>query len=101
MELQDHIEQVEHICQWIENEEEYLGKLKEYLPAMNQSINDILSWAQNPEIPFDINIQFVLQVLRDIVYGVEHGDSVFLLDTLRYGLLVIYEYTAQELKGEE
>lgn len=99
MTLQEHIEQVNNICARIENDEEYMGDLTGYLPALNQMMQKILEVVQNSEIPFDINEQFVLQVLEDIVYGIEHSDAVILLDVLRYGLLEIYYYIADEWQG--
>lgn len=101
MELQTHIERVEQICNLIEHGEEYIEELTGYLAALNELMGTILAYAQNREIPFTINEQFVLQVLKDIIYGIEHKDSVFLLDVLRYGLLEIYAYTANELQSEE
>lgn len=97
MDLQIHIERVEHICNLIEQGEEYIEELTGYLTALNELIGAVLACAQNQETPFTINEQFVLQVLKDIIYGIEHKDSVFLLDVLRYGLLEIYDYTANEL----
>lgn len=99
-ELQAQIEKVDFICCQIEQEEEYLGELMEYLPVLNQVIQVILACAKDPEIPFDINEAFVLQILKDIIYGIEHKDAVFLLDTLRYGLQEVYRYTIMMLQGE-
>lgn len=100
-ELQMHIERVENICQLIENREEYNEELMGYVGALDTMINDILACSHNQEIPFFINEEFVLQVLKDIIYGIENKDSVFLLDTLRYGLLEIYYYTVEELQSGE
>ncbi|MCM1258661.1 MAG: hypothetical protein NC307_12505, partial [Roseburia sp.] len=101
VELQLQIAKVEYICRLIENEKEYLGELTGYLPILNETMVYILNCAQDPNIPFMINEQFVLQVLKDVLYGIEHQDSVFLLDTLRYGLLEIYCYGKKELQSEE
>lgn len=103
MDLQSQIEKVDGICRLIENENEneYIGELTGYLPALNQTIRFILTSSQNPENPFMINEQFVLQTLKDILYGIENRDAVFLLDTLRYGLLEIYNYGKDELQSEE
>lgn len=100
-ELQMHIERVENICQLIENREEYNEELTRYVGTLNKMVNDILACSQNAAIPFIINEEFVLQVLKDIIYGMENKDSVFLLDTLRYGLLEIYDYTVDELQSGE
>lgn len=97
MNLPLEIERTEYLCHLIENEEDYFGKILDYLPVLNQTITNILDYAQAPENPFVLNEEYVLQVLKDIVYGIEHKDSVFLLDTLRYGLLNIYYYAAIEL----
>ena len=100
-ELQMHIERVENICRLIENREEYNEELTSYVGTLNTMVNDILACSQNQAIPFFINEEFVLQVLKDIIYGMENKDSVFLLDTLRYGLLEIYYYTIEELQNGE
>lgn len=93
-ELQTHIEQVNDICALIDGGGEYLNKVISYLPQINKIISIILDY-------FEINEQFVNQVLVDIIYGVEHVDEVILRDTLRYGLLEIYNYVNDEcLSGE-
>ena len=99
--LRSHISRVDAICRLIENEDEYNGELTGYLPFLNQIISYLLGCSQNPAVSFTINEQFVLQVLQDILYGIEHQDSVFLLDALRYGLLEIYKYGIEELQSEE
>lgn len=99
--LRTHIGRVNEICCLIENEEEYNGALSEYLPALNQTISELLAYAQNVETSFTINEQFVIQVLKDVLYGMEHQDSVILLDALRYGLLEVYRYGIDELQSEE
>lgn len=101
MDLQLQIETVKDICLLVEKEEEYQGKLTGYFPVLTKTIEDILSCAHNPETFFDINEQFVLQVLNDILYGMEHQDSVFLLDVLRYGLLEIFRYGKDNLQSED
>lgn len=97
--LQSQIETAEQIGNKIENGEEYMEDVREYLPSLNQMLTSIFQIAQKPETAFDINTEFVLQVLNDILYGIEHRDSVFLLDVLRYGLLEIYYYIGTELQG--
>lgn len=101
MELQAQIDKVDTICQLIEDEKEYLGELTGYLTEVNQVINFMLECAKDPEIPFIINEKLLLQVLKDILYGIEQQDTVFLLDVLRYGLLEIYRYGKEELQSEE
>lgn len=95
------MDRLDKICDLIENEGEYTSILKEYLPVLNQTIHYILLCSQDPTISFDINEQFVVQVLEDILYGMEHQDSVILLDTIRYGLMEIYSYGKDELQSEE
>lgn len=97
--LQPHMETVEEIGNKIENGEEYMEDIKVYLPSLNQLMTDIFQMAQNPETGLEIDAGFVLQVLNDVLYGIEHGDSVFLLDVLRYGLLEIYGYIEEELQN--
>lgn len=97
--LQSQIETAEQIANKIENGEEYMEAVREYLPALNQTVTSIFQIAQEPDSALEINVDFVLQVLNDILYGIEHQDSVFLLDVLRYGLLEIYYYIGTELQG--
>lgn len=97
--LQSQIETAEQIGNKIENGEEYMEDIRAYLPSLNQTVTSIFQIAQEPESGLEINAEFVLQVLNDILYGIEHRDSVFLLDVLRYGLLEIYYYLAEELQS--
>lgn len=99
--LQTHIVKLNVICSMIEDEKDYTEELKKYLPELNQMINYFLTCAQDLSNTFTINEQFVVQVLQDILYGMEHQDSVILLDALRYGLLEIYNYGRDELQSEE
>ena len=94
--IQRHIETVEAIGTKIEQGETYLDELRGYLPSLNQMITGLA----DPNRSIELSEEFVLQVLNDIMYGVEQKDSVFLLDVLRYGLLEIYYYIAAELQSE-
>lgn len=91
-ELQLQIDQVEQLCTLIEDGQEYMGKLTGCLPALSRTINDLLVSGRDPGNPFKIDELFTVQLLKDILYGIEQEDSVFLLDVLRYGLLEIYYY---------
>ena len=75
-----------------------MEELKKYLPYMNQVIPEILKKSEDPQIEFELNDEFVLQVLQDILYGIENEDSVFLQDVLQNGLMEIYKYTLSELE---
>ena len=97
MELQEQIKKVEHICELIENGDAYTDELVKYFGEINNSLSAILTYAQDGTNDFTINEQFILQVLKDILYGEEHKDSVFLLDTLRHGLLEIYQYALERM----
>lgn len=101
MELQSQIDKVEGICRLIEDEKEYLGDLTKYFPELNQTSGFILECVKNAKFPLMINEEFLLQVLKDILYGIEQQDTVFLLDVLRYGLLEIYRYMEKKLQSEE
>lgn len=96
--LQSQIETAEEIGNKIENNEEYMEAFREYLPSLNQMLTSIFQMSQGSETVMEISPEFVLQVLNDILYGIEHQDSVFLLDVLRYGLLEIYYYIGTELQ---
>ena len=98
--IQRHIETVEAIGTKIEQGETYLDELICYLPSLNQMITGIFEMLADPNRSIELSEEFVLQVLNDIMYGVEQKDSVFLLDVLRYGLLEIYYYIAAELQSE-
>lgn len=98
MKLQEQIKKVEGICEAIENGDGYTEELIEYFGEISNVLSMILTCAQDESNDFVINEQFILQVLKDILYGEEHKDLVFLLDTLRYGLLEIYEYTLENCK---
>lgn len=92
--IQSQIEQINRICNLIDNGEDYLGAAISELAEITEIMNVILE-------NYDINEQFVLQVLKDIVYGVEQKDSVILRDTFRYGLLKIYSYVNENDQREE
>lgn len=96
--LQSQIETAEQIGNKIENGEEYMEAVRAYLPSLNRTVTSVFQIAQGSEAALDINAEFVLQVLNDILYGIEHRDSVFLLDVLRYGLLEVYGYIWTELQ---
>ncbi len=100
LELQQNVEHIRNICGLIENNQEYIAEMIEYLPTLKTTVNNILMCAQRPDAPLEINQQFVLQVLQDIVYGIEFKDPVILLDVLKYGLLEIYYYVMEELQVE-
>ena len=99
MDWQIQIEIVKDICFLIENEEGYQERLAGYFPVLTETIEYILNCAHSPEISFVVNERFVIQVLKDILYGMEHQDSVFLLDVLRHGLLDLYEYGKDSLQS--
>lgn len=87
-----HMNQIDLICDRIEKRIEYLGELRMLLPQINQTVTAILSLQEESPELLVLNQEFVLQVLKDLVYGIEQEDDVYLLDTLRYGLLTIYGY---------
>lgn len=97
--LQQHMTAVEEIGNKIERGGEYLQSLQEYLPSLNQIITTIFGLMNNPELSMEMDPDFVLRVLADLNYGIEHKDSVFTLDVLMYGLLEIYDYIMAELQG--
>lgn len=99
--LQEHTRAVEEIGNRIECGENYMEEVRSYLPSLNQIVTEIFQMKQEPGIFPDLNPEFVIQVLNDILYGMEHEDAVFLLDVLRYGLMEIYNYIETELKSEE
>lgn len=89
------------ICKKIEENEEYMVRLKESLNSINAVTTELIELLQKPDNKLELNITFYMQILNDIIYGIENEDSVFLLDVLRYGLLEVYKYIEMELVGEE
>ncbi len=96
--LRSQIETTESICDKIEKGGEYMEDIKAYLPSLKEGVAAILQAAGNPDAGLQISAEYVMQVLQDILDGMERGDSVFLLDAMRYGLLEIYYYAADELE---
>ena len=101
IELQHQTEKVEAIAHKIENGEVYLEDMKGYLPELNKTVTTLFEMIQDSTVQIDLNENFVLQVLNDILYGIEHEDSVFLEDVLRYGLIEIYDYIGTEMQRED
>lgn len=92
--LLTNIKEVKEICLLIDKGEDYKGRIHLFL----SNINETISWILTKNL---INQQFVIQVLKDIVYAVEYEDTVILKDTLRYGLLEIYYYVNENCQCEE
>ena len=97
--LEEDKDQVLRIIDQIENKDPYMEDMRGYLTSLNEMTKEIIRLTDDPQIALDLNIQFYLQVLNDIMYGIENEDSVFLLDVLQYGLLEIYNYIETELQG--
>lgn len=97
MELRSHIETLELACAKLEYSEDGINEIKKCLPIINADIGWMLELAKNVNNDFEINEQFVFQVLKDIIYGIENKDGVYLLDAVRYGLLQIYYYADEEM----
>ena len=95
--LEEDKDQVLRIIDQIENKEPYMEDMRGYLTSLNEMTKEIIRLTDDPQIALDLNKQFYLQVLNDIMYGIENEDSVFLLDVLQYGLLEIYNYIETEL----
>lgn len=98
--LQQHMEIVKQIGDRIEPGESYMEDIRGYLPELNQMMTIIFQLIQTTDVLPELNQEYVVQVLNDILYGMENRDSVFLLDVFRYGLLEIYKYIQQELQSE-
>lgn len=94
------IEIINEICILIKTQQEYLEKLKACLSIFSQGIEYILKVSADDKIPFEINERFVVQVLNDVLDGIEREDEVFLCDVLQFGLYPIYEYSITQLYGE-
>lgn len=89
------------IVQKIEIGEDYMSYVRTILPKLNQIMTEIFRLMQRSELQIELNIDFVVQVLQDIVYGIEQEDKVFLLDVLKYGLEEIFDYLIEMLAGEK
>ena len=90
----------EDLADKIEREEVYMDGLKAYLPSLTQTVSKLFAMMQNGAA-IDLSQDFVLQVLNDIVYGIEHEDAVCRADVLRYGLVELFDYVTSELQREE
>lgn len=99
--LELNVNTVQCICDKIESHEAYLEDIRAYLPSLNELIMSVFTAIQESKIHIELSQEFMIRVLNDVLYGMEHADSVFLLDVLRYGLLEIYFYIASELQSEE
>ena len=98
-ELQNQCKMAEDLADKIEHEEAYMDGLKAYLPTLTQTISKLFTVMQS-ETAIDVSPDFVLQVLNDIIYGIENEDSVCLADVLRYGLVELFDYMTLELQRE-
>ena len=65
IELKTQKRQVENISDKIEAGQPYMDELKKYLPCLNQLVALIFEMIQNVEL--ELNQDFVLQVLNDII----------------------------------
>lgn len=99
-ELQNQSVVAENLARKMESGEAYMEELKLYLPTLNQTIVSLFEIMQNPESQLECSQNFIVQVLNDIIYGIEHEDTVCLTDVLRYGLIEIFNYVTEELQGE-
>ncbi len=68
---------------------------------MNQIMTNIFINAEDNKVQLELNKDFVVQVLQDILYGIEQEDKVFLHDVLKYGIEEIYKYIIDELEAGE
>ena len=100
-ELQGHIEKLQEIADKMEHGQADMSEIKSYLPSMNQLITMIIELSAGPVPKIELNNEFLIQVLNDVVYGIENEDPVFLQDVLQYGLLEIYSYVNEELRDRE
>ena len=76
VELQEHSETVETLVEKIEAGEAYMEELKAYLPILNQMIIKLFELFQTSMYSIELSQEFVLQVLNDIIYGIEKEDTV-------------------------
>ena len=99
--LQGHIGSLENILNKAENGVGIVSEIRSYLPSMNQVVTTMVELSTEPNKSIELNHEFVIQVLNDIVYGIQNEDEVYLQDVLQYGLLEIYNYVSDELRNEE
>lgn len=72
------IEEIDKICQYIINRENYMINMPACIQAINQACEIIL---EDKEQAAEI-----MPMLEDVMYGMTQKDDVFLLDALRYGI---------------
>lgn len=99
--LQEHIGALENILNKAENGAGIVSEIRSYLPSMNHVVTAMIELSTEPNKSIELNHEFVIQVLNDIVYGIQNEDEVYLQDVLQYGLLEIYNYVSDELRNEE
>lgn len=100
-ELQNQREMAEELATKVECGEAYMEEMNVFLSTLNEMIAELFELMQDPVNPIELSRDFVLQVLNDIIYGVEKKDSVCLADVLRYGLIEIFDYVAAEMQRGE
>lgn len=82
------ISEIEAVCDAIINKKSYMNKLTECVNAINSAIIPIIE--ENEE-----GASKIIQVLEDMMYGMTQKDEVFLLDTLRFGVIPLLENNRQ------
>lgn len=100
-ELQNQRDTAEKLAAKAECGESYMEEMNAFLSALNETIAELFERMQDPVNPIDLSQDFVLQVLNDIIYGIEKKDSVCLADVLRYGLIEIFDYVVAEMQRGE
>lgn len=87
------IEKIDLICQKIINKENYLMMMPECVQAINQACEIILKDKEQ--------LEEIMLILEDVMYGMTQRDEVFLLDTLRYGMKKSLERIYNKMESNE
>ena len=74
------ISEIDKLCQKIINKENYMIDMPACIQAINQACEIILKYNNHSEE--------IIPILEDVMYGMTQRDEVFLLDVLRYGMMV-------------
>ena len=82
VQLEEAIESIDHLCNQMVNQENYQKDLPECVGKINIAMSILLN---DPMI----HSPLLLQLLQDMMSGIENQDEVLLLDVLRFGMRFI------------
>ena len=90
VQLEEAIESINNLCKQILEQKNYQKDLPQCVEKINTAMSILLKDAS-------INSLLLVQLLQDMMHGVENQDEVLLLDVLRFGIKIILEDYSQEI----